>query len=76
MPNGYIVYNTPTAFSVKNGRSQKKSWIGKKNPKWNDPNKNQDYLFNWNHCGSLFCDMSNKTRFLQSSKVAKKIERY
>ena len=24
MPNGYIVYNTPTAFSVKNGRSQKK----------------------------------------------------
>ena len=32
MPNGYIVYNTPTAFSVKNGRSQKKSWIEKKFP--------------------------------------------
>ena len=36
MPNGYIVYNTPTAFFVKNGRSQKKVEEGKKNSqmKW------------------------------------------
>ena len=32
MPNGYIVYNTPTAFFVKNGRSQKKVEKGKKFP--------------------------------------------